>query len=438
MMEDFLELQERVGRLKKEIQTKEQELDKKDQKILELSEKINQLTNESAKNASDTRHFRGMVSILEGDKKNLEKERDRLIKDLDAANQQLKQFATIIETTNQTLQAKEESLLSKEKQLQTKDLLVIEKDEKLEEYRRKFETLSEEKERYQQEKFSFMEQLSKEKVELVEKIGSLEKLIQEYDQKMKDAKKRTRTAEDGLLGQSMEMEKVREELTQMNVALQEANAEIDKLREEKAKTDQIVKQFSKSKSPEEFLAKFQDNTIDSQIAEKYKEHIALLEVKLEKYQRGEIESGTGEQDVFARGTGIYQSISTLMVHFKYKLNNITRSMRMILPEIEDIEKYGLKEIFLNLPNNVLKNLACKADKSKHKELIAELQEKNFKITDYRDSPLFALTIDNYSAAIAVISQGSEKITGIYSDEEELVKLLSQAIMTPFIKGVKIN
>jgi hypothetical protein len=237
------------------------------------------------------------------------------------------------------------------------------------------------------------------------------------------------------------MEKVREELTQMNVALQEANTEIDKLREEKTKTDQIVKLFSKTKSPEDFLAQFQNTAIDSQIAEKYKEHIALLEVKLEKYQRGEMGKGEGEkgeQDLFARGTGTYQSISTLMVHFKYKLNNITRSMRMILPEIEDIEKYGLKEIFLNLPNNVLKNLACKADKSKHKELIGELQEKNFKITDYRESPLFALTIDNGSAAIAVFNQGAEKITGIYSDEEELVKLLSQAIMTPFIKGVKIN
>lgn len=120
------------------------------------------------------------------------------------------------------------------------------------------------------------------------------------------------------------------------------------------------------------------------------------------------------------------------------MSNVNRSIRIILPELSFIEDYGLKETLLDLSPIVLKNIACNVDQSRDKAILDELKENNFKITDYKDTKLFALTIDNVSAAIAVYDEDSKTLTGLFSSNSELVKLLSQSIMTPFIKGTKLN
>ena len=93
--------------------------------------------------------------------------------------------------------------------------------------------MHEEKEKYQREKFEFMEQLSNEKVKLVEKIGELEKTIQANEEKYKKMKKRSRDAQDGLLGASMEMEKVREEKQKVSLKVQEMQKRLKNCRQQK-------------------------------------------------------------------------------------------------------------------------------------------------------------------------------------------------------------
>ncbi|MCF2138902.1 MAG: hypothetical protein K9W44_02450 [Candidatus Lokiarchaeota archaeon] len=442
-LEEFLELQDRVTKLENLLKSKEHEISEKDDKILKLSEKINQLTNDAVKAASDTRHFRSMMSVLETDKKNLERERDRLIKEVDALNTQLKQFAHMIETTNQTIQAKEEMLLSKEKQLQSKDLLIVEKDEKIEDFRRKFDEMSEATEKYQAEKFAFMEQLSNEKLELVEKLGKLERELEERDRKIKDLRKKTRDAQDGLLGASLEMEKIREDSSKAAMQLQEANQEIAQLKEELEKMQQIINQTPEQRKELALLRKINDESSKPGIIKKYKEKVASLELKLKEWQKLGAQSGVSSpietpEDLFERETGTYHNISTLITHFKFQMSNVNRSIRIILPELSFIEDYGLKETLLDLSPIVLKNIACNVDQSRDKAILDELKENNFKITDYKDTKLFALTIDNVSAAIAVYDEDSKTLTGLFSSNSELVKLLSQSIMTPFIKGTKLN
>lgn len=442
-LEEFLELQERVTQMENVLKKKEREIDDKDDKILKLSEKINQLTNEAVKAASDTRHFRSMMSVLETDKKNLERERDRLLKEIDALNNQLKQFANMVETTNQTLQAKEEMLLSKEKQLQVKDMLIVEKDEKIEDFRRKFDDMSEATEKYQAEKFTFMEQISNEKLELVEKVGKLERNLEEKDRKIKDLRKKSRDAQDGLLGASFEMEKVREEASKISLELQEANQEMDKIKEERDRLNQVINQSPEKQKELELLRKANDESSKPGILKKYKEKIASLELKIKEIEKQKGSSAGSQQrdipeDLFERETGTYQSISTLITHFKFKMASVNRTIRIILPEFSFIEKYDLKETLFALPSIVLKNIACSVDFDKDSELLEELKNRNFKITDYKDSKLFAIAIDNESAAVAVFEAKNESLTGLFSTNIELVKLLSQAVMTPFIKGTKIN
>ena len=394
-MEEYLELQDQAAKCKKELKERQEEIVQKDEKILGMSEKINFFTNEVAKYSSDNRHYRGMVSGLEKDKKNFERERKRLIKEQNSLNRSL-------ETTSQTYQAKEGALLSKEKQLLKKDTLLMENEEKLSIFRNKVDALLGEKEKFQSDKLVVLE----EKLLLVEKVGKLEKEMQEKDQKIKKFKEKSRQAQDGLLGASMEMEKVREENSELTGKLHDINEELEKVAAEKR---EIEDRFGLKPAP------------------KQKGKKKAVEPK--KFDAKEL---------FARGTGTYNNISTLIAHFKFKLENVNRTVRIILPELSFLEEYNLKEVFFDLPNNILKNLACSVDMTKDKDLLEELMQKNFRVTDYQDTSLLAMTVDNSTAALAVYNEQRRSVTGLFSNNEELVKLLSQAIMTPFIKGKKIQ
>ncbi|WP_457916311.1 hypothetical protein [Candidatus Lokiarchaeum ossiferum] len=382
-----------------------------------------------------------MVSVLEDEKKNLERERNRLLKEIDTLNSQIKQFSSIVETTNQTLQAKEESLLSKEKQLQNKDLLINEKDQKLEEYRKQFELQSEEKVKKFEELSAFMEKMSNEKVSLVEQVANLEKKIADYVQKIKTTKEKSRAAQDGLLGASMEMEKVREEASKINLTLQETIAELEQVKKEKNELETKFGISSADLKQSEENDSLDKVVIQTSEINKYKERIASLELSLEKLQNdkaSEEQKEVLEDEVFSMGTGTYKSISALIAHFKFKLTNVRRTIRIILPELSVIERFGLTDVFNDLPKNILKNLACNVDHKHDKQMLNLLQENNFRVTNYQGTKLFALSIDNITAALAVYDEKEDNITGIFSNNEELVRLLSQAIMNPFIKGVKLN
>jgi len=439
-MEEMLELQDKAAQLEKDLATKQAEINEKDAKILELTEKISNMTNESAKNASDVRHFRSMMSVLETDKKNLERERDRLLKDSETLNTQARQFANMVETLNKTLQTKEEMLLSKDKQLQKKDEILTEKDAKIEEYRVNFGKVSEEKENYQKEKFTFMEKINKEKLELVEKSGNLEKTLQEKEQKLQKFKEKAKNAEDGLLGSSMEMEKLNENIAKLTQKNQELTAELEK---EKATPK------ASTASPTSETPKIDQSVHDQQIAE-YKTKTTELEAKLtditNKFnelkdaaaKQQPVQKPPEEEDIFGKGTGIYKRLSSLITHFKMKIGNTQRSLRLIVPDLVDLQKNNLLEALNTLQPQILKNIAASVDMTKDGPLVEELKRSNFKLTDFKGGNLFALTVDTNEAALAIFDKVNNTITGVFSNNDELVKLLSQAIMNPFIKGIKLN
>ena len=401
LMEEYLELQDQAAKCKKDLKERQDEIVQKDEKILAMSDKINFFTNEVAKYSSDNRHFRNMVTVLETEKKNLERERKRLIKEQNSLNRSL-------ESTSQTSQAKEEALVSKEKQLQKKDTRLTEHEDKLEIFRKKVDSLLKEKEKYQTDKLAVLE----EKLLLVEKVGKLEKTAQEKDQKIKKFKEKSRQAQDGLLGSSMEMEKVREENSELADKLQEITEELEKVSAEKR---EIEDRFGLTPAP----------------------HKKSKKKGAKKGSADEAPKKFDAKDLFARGTGTYSNISTLVAHFKFKLENVNRTVRIIIPELSFLSKYNLKEALFDLPNNILKNLASSVDMKGDKELLNELKLRNFRVTDYQDTNLLAMTVDNSTAALAVYNEERRSVTGLFSNNEELVKLLSQAIMTPFIKGKKI-
>ncbi|MHA1585149.1 MAG: hypothetical protein ACTSWL_07840, partial [Promethearchaeota archaeon] len=376
MMQEFLELQEKSEKLKKAIKDKEKLIEEKEEKIRSLVEKINELLNKLSQNSSDTRHFKGMVSILENEKKNLEKEKKRLEKEL-------KSFRTMNETMNQTLQTKEESLLSKEQQLQKKN-------EKLEEFQTKLDELREEKEKYQVEKFKFMENLTNEKIALVEKVGDLEKKQQEDQQKIRNLKKKTKQSQDGLLGASMELERIREDSSKLSAKLQETTNELEDIRSKKTNLeDKVGTTAEKLEMDGKIIIKEKE-------LQKYKEKIAKLELTVKNIEGDLLKSPEkkGSKTIFEKTTGTYTNISALLTHFKFKIGNASRTLRIVIPKLSDIEEYGLLEVLEELPKNVLKNLACAVVLKTDKKYIKKLQADNFRITDYKGKDLFALAINS--------------------------------------------
>jgi chromosome segregation ATPase len=422
-MEEMLELQDRAARLEKELSDAQTELEEYKNKVLDLTEKISALTNEGAQNTSDARHFRSMASVLETDKKNLERERDRLLRENEAMNNQVKQLTEMVETINTTLQTKEENLLSKEQQVQKKDELLTEKDQKIEEYRQQFTQLAEEKEQYQKEKFDFMEKLNNEKMEMMEKVNNLEKTVQADEQKLAKLKEKAKNAEDGLLGSSMEIEKLQETIAKLNQKISEGDhKEVDENAEEGAVS-------SKGSSEKKKIAE-----LEFRLEEATK--------KLEEYknsdQTQQLATPGEDEDVFGKGTGTYKSISALITHFKYKIGNTQRLLRIIIPSLTELKNNNLMESFDGLSTQILKNIAFDTEIDPDQELIDQLKGKGYKLTDYKGGNVFALIIDNNDAALAVFDKENNTITGVYSNNEELTKLLSLAIMNAFIKGTKLN
>ena len=164
-------------------------------------------------------------------------------------------------------------------------------------------------------------------------------------------------------------------------------------------------------------------------------------MKIEQFEKGEISDIAAEdfaKDLLSKKTGTFNNIAAFMLFLKTKLEDVKRTIRIILPDLTDIEKYEIKNKFLALPKNILKNLACTVDTEKNNKLLEMLKERNFRITDYRGVKLFALTVDNLTAALAVYDKKNETLTGVFSNDQELVRLLSQSIISPFIKGIKLN
>ena len=413
MMEEFLELQEKMEKLQKELKEKTEVLDERDDKLINLQERINTLTNTAVKGEGDTKRFRSMTKMLEESKADLEKERDRLVEENGRSDTQLKQLANAVETTNRTLQTKEELLLSKEKQLQSKDTVLMEKEEKLEALRVRVEDIF-------TEKVEFIEKYSNESSAQLEKIGTLEKDVIEKTESFKKMKKKFRTAQEGLMGTSMELDSLKKKL---------ATVSESSLEQEKIEAELLA-----------LKEKYEGEGSGSAVAnesgiEQYKQEIEALKTKLASGGSGAAVSGAGS-DIFSSSTGTYSNISSLISHFKLKLDNVKRTLRIIVPDIKDLGKHGLLEVLQRIPNRVLKNIACSVNPAEDSMTVRSLKELLYKVTDFRGN-LFAFAIDDTDAALAVFDPATGDITGMFCQNPELVKLLGQAIMNPFIKGIKI-
>jgi len=166
----------------------------------------------------------------------------------------------------------------------------------------------------------------------------------------------------------------------------------------------------------------------------YKQKVAELQqiIRLDHEETQKVEF---KQDIDIQGTGIISDISAMENYFKNHIKNTKRNIRLVLPNIRDLERYGLLEILNELPENVNVWVAGKIDEQADNKFIQEIR-KRYQIINYSNEGIFALNID--SATITIGITRDEKTIGIFTDSIDLINIFKPTIMEPFIRGRKVS
>ncbi len=259
-------------------------------------------------------------------------------------------------------------------------------EEQLNKLEQKVNELYQDKEKLLNEKSEILEG----KNEILQKLTNKELELQQKDQTIADLREKFKKSSGDLLSKTME---------------------IDKL-VKKVKSMEDLEQQDSSKKTE-------INTLKDEI-EKLKDELAIAEKAVGK---GEIKE-----------TMVIYNFDMMIDQIKTILPKGRSTIRLVLPDIHDIEKYGLIEIIKKIPGNVILNLASNVDDPFQDTLVKEI--KNYcQLTNYNERKFIAINVDSAMFLIGIFK--GDKIVGIYTEVSDFIDLFKQAIMEPFIKGRKL-
>ena len=450
-LEEFLELQSEAKRLRKKCDQLEEELDLKNEKILELTREINTAQTAAIQNEGEVTRLKSNMEFLETERANLEKSKEQLEKENKSLSNRIDQFT---------------------EQLRKYAEMIEKNSVKLEEY-------YEERDKIQQEKFELNEKLNKEILKVTEEKSALEKEVNELKNKYKKLRRKYMESTDTVMGTSMELESLREEkskLEEKNSALEE---ELETLQEKynqvsekvghieshaeseaEQTTEEPVAQVEHSQEVGDQVESLQEQNKSFQ--EKINNLVTELSVKDEKLnnlkQEYQAKITALEEQLASLGgetcieepkdedleeapdsfkvTGTYSSISQFFLYLKQNLPETRRTLRLIVPTWEEFKKQGLDTVIDSLQMAVLKNIGTSFDLNTQSEEINTYKDKAYALTKLDGKNLYAFVIDRVKAGIAVAGEDGS-VHGFYSKQENLVPILSQAVMSQFITGEKL-
>ncbi|TFG10180.1 MAG: hypothetical protein EU535_08470 [Promethearchaeota archaeon] len=219
---------------------------------------------------------------------------------------------------------------------------------------------------------------------------------------------------------------MREKFKQSSGDLLSKSMEIDKLLK---KIDAMVKNQNTLES------NGQDVEAKNQEIEGLKEKINQLEQKQQESQ--EIIKGYEtqvKQETSLKETDVISSIEKAISQVKQILPEGRSTIRLVLPEIEDLKKYDLLDVLKQIPGNVIINIATKIGDPFGDPFVRDV--KNFcQLTNYSDKQFIAVNIDSSKFLIGLIK--GDAIDAVYTEVSEFVDIFKQAIMEPFVKGKRV-
>lgn len=227
-----------------------------------------------------------------------------------------------------------------------------------------------------------------------------------------------------------------QEYANLKLKMQEREVKIADLKAKfnKALSQILIKQMDFEKNLNNQKELEETRTLIFEELVNYKQKVAELQKMIRK-DHEETQIVEFKQDINLQGTGIISDISAMENYFKNHIENTKRNIRLVLPNIRDLERYGLLEILNNLPENVNVWVAGKIDEQADNEFIQEIR-KRYQIINYSNEGIFALNID--SATISIGITRHKKTIGIFTDSIDLINLFKPIIMEPFIRGRKVS
>ncbi len=149
----------------------------------------------------------------------------------------------------------------------------------------------------------------------------------------------------------------------------------------------------------------------------------------------QIEDMRSDGGIISDNSGVLADMVSLVDFTKHSIQNVSRSLRLVCPDVEFLVENGLVDLIKNHPKKLILNIAVPIDPKLNEELINDLKQAGARITNTSEKNIFALNIDGAMIALGVVS--GVKARALYSDIPELVTLLTEPIMTPFVKGSKV-
>jgi len=279
--------------------------------------------------------------------------------------------------------------------------------------------------------------------EMEEKVKSLSleqmKLKQQLSEYRQKNEYLLKDREDLLNAKAQILEEKNESLQEyanLKLKMQEREVKIADLKAKfnKALSQILIKQMDFEKNLNNQKELEETRTLIFEELVNYKQKVAELQ-KIIRKDHEETQIVEFKQDINLQGTGIISDISAMENYFKNHIENTKRNIRLVLPNIRDLERYGLLEILNNLPENVNVWVAGKIDEQADNEFIIEIR-KRYQIINYSNEGIFALNID--SATISIGITRHKKTIGIFTDSIDLINLFKPTIMEPFIRGRKLS
>ncbi|MHA1111292.1 MAG: hypothetical protein ACTSRE_09330 [Promethearchaeota archaeon] len=149
----------------------------------------------------------------------------------------------------------------------------------------------------------------------------------------------------------------------------------------------------------------------------------------------QIEDMRSDGGVVNDESGIINEMPSLVEYTVNGIKNVARSLRLVCPSVDFLVDTGIVEAIKQNPKKLIINLAVPIDVKVNEGIINDFKLLGARITNTSEKHIFAMNIDNAKIALGMVSGVKARV--LFTDIPELVSLLTEPLMTPFVKGVKV-
>jgi len=149
----------------------------------------------------------------------------------------------------------------------------------------------------------------------------------------------------------------------------------------------------------------------------------------------QIEVMRADEGVISEESGVLSDIPSLVEYTINGLKNVSRSLRLVCPSIEFLIENRIIDILKQNTKKIIINLAVPIDEKLNHGIIDDLKQMGASVINTTERNKYAMNIDGAKIALGIVS--GVKARALFTDIPELVGILTEVIMTAFVKGVKV-